>query len=168
MLICVEQNTISFSASSIIVLFLTAPHLHQDDFSVSGYGQYILIQTSRQTNDLGRKVSNISLSISLRHLFWVLKKRLIDTALLLIHSIIYFWLRVRLCTLIWGPNYLISTLNRPQLQMGRNSILMSRPTRPRQHSLIPLPGGGGNLIFSYIRRLGSFFWFKIFNFNIFF
>ena len=28
-------------------------------------------------------------------------------------------------------------------------------------------GGGGTLIFSYIRRLGSFFWFKILNFNIF-
>ena len=29
-------------------------------------------------------------------------------------------------------------------------------------------GGGGILIFSYIRRLGSFFWgFKILNFNIF-
>ena len=27
-------------------------------------------------------------------------------------------------------------------------------------------GGGGTLIFSYIRRLGSFFWFKILNFNI--
>ena len=27
-------------------------------------------------------------------------------------------------------------------------------------------GGGGTLIFSYI-RLGSFFWFKILNFNIF-
>ena len=28
-------------------------------------------------------------------------------------------------------------------------------------------GGGGTLIFSYIRRLGSFLWFKILNFNIF-
>ena len=28
-------------------------------------------------------------------------------------------------------------------------------------------GGGGTLIFSYIRRLGSFFWFKILKFNIF-
>ena len=27
-------------------------------------------------------------------------------------------------------------------------------------------GGGGTLIFSYISRLGSFFWFKILNFNI--
>ena len=27
-------------------------------------------------------------------------------------------------------------------------------------------GGGGTLIFSYIRRLGSFFWFKISNFNM--
>ena len=26
---------------------------------------------------------------------------------------------------------------------------------------------GGTLVFSYIRRLGSFFWFKILNFNIF-
>ena len=30
------------------------------------------------------------------------------------------------------------------------------------------PGGrGGTMIFSYIRRLGSFFWFKILNFIIF-
>ena len=29
-------------------------------------------------------------------------------------------------------------------------------------------GGGGGLIFSFIRRLGSFFAFKILNFNIFF
>ena len=30
------------------------------------------------------------------------------------------------------------------------------------------PGGGGTLIFAYIRRLGSFFWgFKILNINIF-
>ena len=28
------------------------------------------------------------------------------------------------------------------------------------------PGGGGALIFSYIRRLGSLFGFKILNFNI--
>ena len=28
-------------------------------------------------------------------------------------------------------------------------------------------GGGGTLIFSYIRRLGPFFWFKILNFDIF-
>ena len=28
-------------------------------------------------------------------------------------------------------------------------------------------GGGGTLIFLYIHRLGSFFWFKILNFNIF-
>ena len=28
-------------------------------------------------------------------------------------------------------------------------------------------GGGGTLIFSYIRRLGSFFLFKILNFNVF-
>ena len=27
-------------------------------------------------------------------------------------------------------------------------------------------GGGGTVIFSYIRRLGSFLWFKILNFNI--
>ena len=26
-------------------------------------------------------------------------------------------------------------------------------------------GGGGTLIFSHIRRLGLFFWFKILNFN---
>ena len=31
----------------------------------------------------------------------------------------------------------------------------------------PCGGGGGTLIFSYIRRLGSFFGFKILNFNIF-
>ena len=29
------------------------------------------------------------------------------------------------------------------------------------------PRGGGTLIFSHIRRLGLFFWFKILNFNIF-
>ena len=29
------------------------------------------------------------------------------------------------------------------------------------------PGGGGTLIFSHIRRLGTFFGFKILNFNIF-
>ena len=29
------------------------------------------------------------------------------------------------------------------------------------------PQGGGTLIFSHIRRLGLFFWFKILNFNIF-
>ena len=29
------------------------------------------------------------------------------------------------------------------------------------------PGVRGTLIFSYIRRLGSFFWFKILNFHIF-
>ena len=29
------------------------------------------------------------------------------------------------------------------------------------------PRGGGTLIYSYIRRLGLFFWFKILNFNIF-
>ena len=34
--------------------------------------------------------------------------------------------------------------------------------RPREGG-----GGGGTLIFSYIRRLGSFFGFKILNFNIF-
>ena len=40
------------------------------------------------------------------------------------------------------------------------------------YSLIIIPhpdprgGGGGSLIFSYIRRLGSFFWFNFLNFNI--
>ena len=33
--------------------------------------------------------------------------------------------------------------------------------------MVPGGGGGGTLIFSYIRRLGSFFWFKILNFIIF-
>ena len=33
--------------------------------------------------------------------------------------------------------------------------------------LICIPGGGGILIFSYIRRLGSFLGFKFLNFNIF-
>ena len=32
---------------------------------------------------------------------------------------------------------------------------------------ILIPRGGGSLIFSYIRRLGPFFGFKILNFNIF-
>ena len=31
----------------------------------------------------------------------------------------------------------------------------------------PDPGGGGTMIFSYLRRLGSFFGVKILNFNIF-
>ena len=33
---------------------------------------------------------------------------------------------------------------------------------------VSVPGGGGTLIFSYIRRLGPFFGSKILNFNIFF
>ena len=34
--------------------------------------------------------------------------------------------------------------------------------------MMPQGGGGGTLIFSYIRRLGSFFlWVKFLNFNIF-
>ena len=37
------------------------------------------------------------------------------------------------------------------------------PTHPNPHPY----GGGGTLIFSYIRRLGSFFGVKILNFNIF-
>ena len=31
--------------------------------------------------------------------------------------------------------------------------------------MIPGGGGGGTLIFSYIRRLESFFWVKLLNFN---
>ena len=38
------------------------------------------------------------------------------------------------------------------------------PTHPIHN---PRGGGGGTLIFSYIRRLGSFFGVKILNFNIF-
>ena len=35
-----------------------------------------------------------------------------------------------------------------------------------EHRQINRGGGGGTLIFSFIRRLGSFFWSKILNFNI--
>ena len=38
------------------------------------------------------------------------------------------------------------------------------PTHPTHN---PRGGGGGTLIFSYVRRLGSFFGVKILNFNIF-
>ena len=40
-------------------------------------------------------------------------------------------------------------------------------TSTKQGYMCPGGGGGGNLIFSYIRRLGSFFGVKILNFNIF-
>ena len=33
--------------------------------------------------------------------------------------------------------------------------------------IMPIPGGGGTLIFSHIRRRRPFFGFKILNFNIF-
>ena len=40
--------------------------------------------------------------------------------------------------------------------------------KPQHGSSLSQGGGGGTLIFSYIRRLGPFFfWFKILNFDIF-
>ena len=38
---------------------------------------------------------------------------------------------------------------------------------PKRPAAAPGGGGGGTLIFSYIRRLGPFFWVKFLNFNIF-
>ena len=49
--------------------------------------------------------------------------------------------------------------------LPRNHPRLSRPMLDT--SAVITQGGGGTLVFSYIRRLGSFFGFKSLNFNIF-
>ena len=44
---------------------------------------------------------------------------------------------------------------------------MALETESQSREKDPGGGGGGTLIFSYIRRLGPFFWVKFWNFNIF-
>ena len=56
-----------------------------------------------------------------------------------------------------------------QINGTKIATILSQRIRSWYYSHCRAPregGGGGTLIFSYIRRLGSFFGFKILNFNI--
>ena len=73
----------------------------------------------------------------------------------------FFKMGVSLGRPIWKRDY-IWTSNR-WMRTGQQRIIRFQPG----FSPPGWGGGGGTLIFSYIRRLGNFFWFNIVNFNTF-